>query len=113
MENAIKTKHNLDFEACPWDLNPMFMLYRVGTVRGQWFSTEHAYIVVSFINDVPGNGHLDDVFEWFEFSCKRDNKALMIMEFMNDRFKKHCIEKRGFTPIPGKDDVIKIFNLPF
>lgn len=107
--NAIRTKHNLDFEACHWPRNEAIQLYRIGTVEGQWMHTEFAYCIISFLNKSPGNGHLDDVFEWFEHSCKRDGKALMIMAFANDRFKKHCIEKRGFTAIPNTDDVIKIY----
>jgi hypothetical protein len=63
------------------------------------------------MNDRPGNGHLEDMFEWFEHSCKRDNKALVIAEFFNERFKKHCIEKRGFTEIPNKkNNLIKIYD---
>lgn len=109
MINAITTAHNLDFEACPWHRNPSIQLFRIGTCEGQWLCTDLAFCIMSVINNEPGNGHLNDVFEWFEYACKRDGKALMILEFMNDRFKKHCIEKRNFTPIPGTDDVIKTF----
>jgi len=105
----MKTKHNLPFESAPWPRNPAIQVFRIGTCEGQWMSTELAYIIISVINSSPGNGHLEDVFEWFENSCKRDKKALMILEFFNDQFKTHCIEKRGFIAIPGKDDVIKIF----
>lgn len=108
--NSVKTTHNLDFEACPWFRNPTIQLFRIGTCEGQWLSTDDAFVIISILNKNPGNGHLDDVFEWFEYSCKRDKKALMIMEFMNDRFKKHCIEKRGFTAIKNTDDVIKEFS---
>lgn len=106
----MKTSHNLPFESATWPRNPAIQVFRVGTCHGQWLSTELAYCIISVINESPGNGHLEDVFEWFEQSCKRDGKALMILEFFNDRFKKHCIEKRGFTPIPGKNDAIKIFE---
>jgi hypothetical protein len=104
----MKTKHRLPFEACPWDRNPAYMLFRVGTCEGQWFSTDVAYVILSVINSKPGNGHLDDVFQWFEFSCRRDGKALMVMELMNDGFKKHLITKRGFTDVG--DHVIKFFE---
>lgn len=107
---ALTTSHNLDFEACRWPRNEAIQLFKIGTCEGQWMSTDMAFVIISIINNEPANGHLDDVFEWFEFACKRDKKALMIMEFMNDRFKKHCIEKRGFIAIPGKDDVIKFFD---
>lgn len=105
----MRTTHGLEFEACPWPRNPAIQLFRIGTCEGQWLSTDLAYCIMSVSNSNPGNGHLIDVFEWFESSCKRDKKALMILEFFNDRFKKHCVEKRGFTEIPGTNDVIKIF----
>jgi len=108
--NAIKTKHNLDFESCPWPRNPAILLFRIGTCEGQWMSTDLAYCIISVINREAGNGHIDDVFEWFEHSCKRDKRALMIMEFFNESFKKHLIEKRGFTPVPNTNDLIKFFT---
>jgi hypothetical protein len=64
---------------------------------------------MSVKNESPGNGHLEDLFQWFENSCKRDKKNFMILEFFNDRFKKHCIEKRGFVAIEGTNDVFKEF----
>lgn len=103
----MKTKHNLSFEVAPWPRNKAISLFRVGTCKGQWYSTENAYCIVSVINNVPGNGHLDDVFEWFESSCKRDGKALIVLELMNERFKKHLMTKRGFEDM-GNNHVIKI-----
>jgi len=105
----LKTKHNLPFESCDWPRDPNIKMFRVGTCEGQWFSTDMAYCIISVKNDKPGNGHLEDVFEWFESSCKRDGKALMILEFFNPQFKEHCITKRGFVAIKGTNDVIKIF----
>lgn len=102
------TAHKLPFEACEWPRDPNVMCFRVGTCEGQWFCTDLAYCILTVMNSKPGNGHLEDVFQWFEFSCKRDKKALMVLELMNDRFKKHCIQKRGFHPVPGTDNLIKI-----
>lgn len=98
--NAVKTTHNLDFEACAWPRDPSIMLFKIGTCNGQWYSTDLSYTILSILNDNPGNGHLNDVFEWFEYSCKRDGKFLIIEELMNDRFREHLILKRGF--ITGK-----------
>jgi hypothetical protein len=109
--NAIVTKHKLDFEVTEWSRHPSILLFRVGTVEGQWFPTENAYCILSFLNNSPGNGHLEYVFQWFEFSCKRDGKALIVLECMNQRFKKHLLEKRGFVPMMN-DDVIKEFVSP-
>jgi hypothetical protein len=101
-----RTEHNLTFESAHWNGN--IQAFRVGTVHGQWWAMDAAYVILSLINDQPGNGHLNDVFQWFENSCKRDRKQLVILEFMNDRFKKHCKEKRGFTDFQ-EDSLIKFF----
>lgn len=61
------------------------------------------------MNKEPGNGHLTDVFEWFEYSCKQDKKILLVREFFNDEFYKHCIEKRGFVQVPNTKDLMKTF----
>ena len=109
MDNAIITKHGLDFEVADYDLDPQLKLYRIGTVMGQWGCTWDSYFILSFINDQPGNGHLDDVFEWFEFSCKRDGKNLIILEFWNKEFLIHVLTKRGFIALPPRH-AIKVFN---
>lgn len=106
-----KSSHNLIFESCPWERNPAMQCFRIGTCEGQWFYSDlaNAYCILTVINNCPGNGHLNDVFEYFENSCKRDQKALMILELMNEHFKKHLIEKRSFIPMPGTDHLIKVF----
>lgn len=105
-KSEMKTKYNLIFEVAPWPRNKAIMLFRVGTCEGQWLSTNEAYCIMSIVNNSPGNGHLEDVFQWFESSCKRDGKALIVLELMNERFKKHLLTKRGFSDM-GKDNVIK------
>lgn len=117
----MKTKHKLLFESAKWEsflanaiLGNLFnregwQIFRIGTVHGQWRATQAAYEILSFANDRPGNGHLDDVFEWFEYSCKRDGKDLVIREFWNDKFKQHCIKKRGFK-LYNRDDLIKCYT---
>ena len=117
------TNHKLHFEIAEWNsflgkigwlLSKLggkqhWKLYRVGTVHGQWIATETAYEILSISNNEPGNGHLDDVFEWFEYSCKRDKKDLIIREFWNNDFKEHCIKKRGFK-LYGENDLIKCYT---
>jgi len=89
------TTHNLAFEVAPYerniDPNTDWQRFRVGTCDGIWGCTEQ------------------DVFEWFETSCRRDGKSFKILEIANDRFKKHLIEKQGFIN-NYKDDVEKTFN---
>jgi len=112
--NHLTTTHALDFEAAPY---PQFFegehwdRYRVGTVEGLWSVDEENYLILSFINKQPNNGHLDDVLEWFEHSARRDGKNLKILQVVNLRFKRHLIAKRGFKKIEGnKTDLIKIIN---
>jgi len=107
--NAIQTKHNLDFLAAPWHRDKRVMAFKVGTCHGQYAFIEGKLSLISVINEVPGNGHLDDVFEWFEYAARVQGVDLVITEFFNDRFKEHCLKKRGFSSY-GKNDVIKRFS---
>jgi hypothetical protein len=103
----MKTTHNLEFEAAPWDVDPSIALFRIGTCEGQWQVIGKAYVIISILNKESGNGHLDDVFEWFEHSAKRDGMGLIVAAVMNARFKEHLLKKRGFMDM-GMDSVIKI-----
>lgn len=103
MNNAIQTTHNLDFTTQKWG---MWQEFKVGTVTGLWASADDAYMILTCLNSQPGNGHLTDVFEWFENSCKRDRKDLIVLEIMNDKFARHLREKRKFRPY-GSDHMIK------
>lgn len=120
--------HNLDFLVAPWkpmlsveelakvvgpviDDDPWpsipWKLFKVGTCEGQWRATPVAYEILSIVNTEKGNGHLTDVLEWFEYSCRRDGLKLRILSFENQRFKRHLIHKRGF--IEEGDNVEKSF----
>lgn len=106
------TTHNLPFEAAPWEpsmikyfpelvknvmrINSSIVAFRVGTCDGIYTATEKTYQIIAVTNDNPGNGHFDDVIQWFENSCKRDGKDLMFMEILNDAFGRHLCSKRGF-----------------
>lgn len=111
--NALITKHQLDFEAAPWEsilcVDKNFTRFRIGTCEGLWASTPNSYDILAIDNKVPGNGHFEDVMQWFEHSCRRDKKALRFLEIMNKPFRNHLLTKRGFKP-EGKDNVIKKFK---
>lgn len=64
--------------------------------------------ILSVINDVPGNGHFNDVLEWFENSCKRDGRLLRVREVWNKGLLTHMLTKRGFVHESG-DNLIKQF----
>ncbi len=116
METEFKTTHNLMFEVADSPYNQLFRtdnhkLFRIGTCTGQWGSTDDSYYILSVVNDIEGNGHLDDVFEWFEHSCKRDNRNLLVLVVVNTVFYDSLINKRGFIALDKeKENVIKIFN---
>lgn len=128
-KNAVVTKHRLDFEMTGWNLSALskqladtlniknddkypdieWLLFRVGTCEGQYRVTPEAYEILSIVNKNPGNGHLIDLLEWFEYACKRSKLPLRILEFTNEKFKKHLIEKKGFH-LYGKNDVEKKYH---
>ncbi len=105
------TTHKLPFEVADWDPNKSkiskflnlsfdtsaFLQFKVGTVYGLWSSTSESYIILSIYNEEPGNGHFEDVLQWFYYSCVRDKKHLRIEELMNDDFARHLREERGFA----------------
>ena len=102
-----QSKHNLQFEVAPYyqpiDDGHKWYRFRVGTCNGLWASCDTSYKILAIDNERPGNGHFDDVLQWFERSCKRDKRNLIIMAIMNDRFYDHLINKRGFKLLQEKD----------
>lgn len=105
--------HKLDFEVAPYeqwvDDGYKWLKFRVGTCDGLWCVTKDHYRILSIDNKELNNGHFKDVMEWFEHSCRRDNKSLVFMALMNPRFEKHLIDKLGFKPF-GEEDLIKTFE---
>jgi hypothetical protein len=111
--NHLQTNNCLDFEVIerPYPSFSDKSLFRVGTCEGLWQCIEDCYVIIGIINNCPGNGHFDDVLEWFEFSCKRDNKNLLVVECLNNKFYLHLLAKRGFKPLDDKgNNCIKVFN---
>jgi len=110
MDKPFQSTHNLDFlnaDDIPYNH------FKIGTCAGLWGSLPDSYYILSVVNDQPGNGHLTDVFEWFEQSCKRDEKNLLVLEVMSERFFMHLTSKRGFVPLDSNgENVIKVFNYP-
>src|SRR5687768_8724527 len=107
----MKTTHNLDFLVAPWGRDD-WLRFKVGTCHGLWRCTSEAYEILSIVNNEPGNGHFEDVIEWFESSAKRDNKWVVFMEVWNTKLLRHLIEKRGFQRRDLIDHVnaVKFFN---
>ena len=72
-------------------------------------SSEGSYDILAVNNQEPGNGHFEDVMEWFESSCRRDGYNLRILEVWNSEFKHHLMTKRGFENYE-EDNLIKKFS---
>jgi hypothetical protein len=107
-----ESRNKLAFEVAHgnvFEVEDGWLRFRIGTCAGMWRSTDDAYEILAISNDVPGNTHLSDVFDWFENSCKRDKKMLRIREVWNIGFKSHLVNKRGFKE-ENKNDVVKNFN---
>ena len=106
------TSHNLPFLVAPWK-NPEWRRYKVGTVSGLYNACSGHYQILTILNSSPGNGHFEDVLEWFENSCRRDNYNLLFLEVWNKRFLKHLIEKRGFKKVIREDQInaLKVFDI--
>ena len=65
----METTHNLDFLQADNTLtgNPYF---KVGTCHGQYSVDDNGnYCIINVINEKKGNGHFNDVLEWFESSA--------------------------------------------
>lgn len=110
--SEFQTINNLPFLSANWD-NPFntdgWQVFKIGTCHGQWVSTEDSYDILTVINETPGNGHFEDVLQWFEQSCKRDKKNFRILEVWNKDLAIHLVTKRGFTYQQG-DNLIKRFS---
>lgn len=94
-----QTTHNLPFEIAPFEMDVFdegWLRFRVGTCQGVWNSKGKQYRLLAVDNSEPGNGHFDDVLEWFEHSAKRDKKDFVILELWNERLAEHLKTKRGF-----------------
>lgn len=108
-----KTIHDLPFEVAEWEMNAVmeeeWYRFRVGTCTGLWRSTDTSYEILAIENSKKGNGHFEDLLQWFYNSCLRDRKNLRIREVWNQRLKYHLVSKRGFRYL-GPDDVEKQYK---
>lgn len=74
-----------------------FLMFQVGTCRGLFSYDRENYYILAIANDQPHNGHLQDVLEWFEHSCVRDEMDLVMLEVINSRFSDYLI-RNGYKP---------------
>lgn len=109
----MQTSNSLSFDVHPYNKpfprGYFWECFEVGTCNGLFFKTPTSINIYSICNKEANNGHLNDVFEWFDYFCKRDNKDFIIMDVFNRNFKKHLIEKREFESFES-DHVIKKYR---
>ena len=96
-----KTSNNLDIEITvtdmPYEDCGFWKQFNIGTCIGTFGEQEHYIEIFGISNKNKGNGHLNDVLEYFEYICVKKNKNLYITHFENQGFKNHLINKRGFA----------------
>lgn len=113
-ENEFKSTNNLDFKSAEYKSrnphNQDLKTFKIGTCLGVWGVTKDGYQIYKVTNTESGNGHFQDVIEWFEFSCKRDNGSLIFVNIPDGRLKKHLINKKGFKE-DGQNNLIKEFDV--
>ena len=137
-DNPMTTTHNLEFRATNWrslgsetarildtfgasdsirnflsaisKIDHQVQLFKVGSCNGVWYATPTEYRILFVCNGEKGNGHFTDVLEWFEESARRDKRTLVFEEVINDRLRKHLVEKKGFKE-RGRD-CVKDFTFP-
>ena len=108
-----KTAHNLPFESRPYliginekdkftpDPDHDWQEFKVGTCHGLYAHYNKAFHIVAIKNEEPGNGHFEDVLQWFEHSCIESNSNLKFCEVWNKEFRQHLILKRSFIDKGG------------
>lgn len=93
------------------ELIPITHPFVLGTCIGTFQVWKEAYSLIFIQNNQKGNGHLEDVFEMMEYLCKRDNKDFIIAAVQNERFRQHCLNKRGFVVRDEEQkNIIKYFK---
>ena len=99
------SEHNLLFETREWWFDNNKTEFCVGTCEGLYYCDKKNYIILAIRNNSPGNGHFNDVIQWFENSCKRDKRNLVFECIINDRFKKYLL-KNGFKVCNKYDNAL-------
>lgn len=105
-----KSEHKLKFLTAPHLIAGAptgLEKFEVGTCHGLWRQDKASIEVWAVINGSPGNGHMDDVMQWFLELARLQNVILAVMDISNLAFKNQLILKWGFQTTKANDRVIK------
>lgn len=102
-EPLFQSTHSLPFECAAWPLSDEFLAFRIGTCRGLWRCARDAYEILVIVNEQPDNGHLQDVFDWFDHSCRRDSRNINILEILSEHSICHLSDWQARLRTHGSD----------
>lgn len=80
-----------------------------GTVDGIFTVERDRIVMIGIGNMDPGNGHVVDVFQWFDRAAKELKKDFWVVEIINAGFHRCLVERHGFQIATNKS-VYKIFR---
>jgi hypothetical protein len=102
------SEHNLDFLVADYHLQlsskEIWKLFKIGSCEGLWTMDDESYKILAISNNIPHNGHFNDVLQWFGHYAKKHGRTLKFLEVWNPKLKEHLINKRGFKEI-GEFDI--------
>lgn len=81
--------------------------FEIGTVHGLWNASTLSIDIFACINNEPGNGHLDDVFEWFFAIAKEKGLPVRVTNVSSPTFREQLIEKWKFIPTNDRDTLLR------
>lgn len=110
-----KSQHNLKVYVNPFTvagIDAGVLQFKIGTTHGIFKNFSLSVDVFTVINDNPGNGHMEDFFEFFEAHAKKTNRVFRMCEVSDQEFKNALI-LRGFKAtehpeILMKDDFLTV-----
>lgn len=106
-----KSPHKLKFKTAPHLIGgaPTGMeKFIVGTCHGLWVQHNLSVDMWAVINEKPGNGHMDDVIEWFFQIAKAGNVPIRVMDISNKTFYDELVEKWKFLPTDHPNVLMRI-----
>ena len=95
-----QSTNSLEYKDRPIELFGEIMReFKIGTVTGVYSHCDEYLRIINIENSSPGNGHFNDVFDWFFNSCITHGRGLMFVAVVNERLGDHLCNQRGFEKL--------------